>query len=164
MTFSLSRRRLTLGAGALLLGSGIVLPVYFRAKPNSGESQTVINSFSAALVDTLVPADDSAGALDISLHLKLLEHTAQQPKWHERLILVQTAIDKLALSTHQQAFNKLGLDQRETLLLELLQRKSPLQQEVARFRQLIVMWYYASPEGSASVGYQLPADYPAHPG
>lgn len=164
MTFSLSRRRLTLGAGALLVGSGIALPVYFRAQPNNGESQSAVVSFSTALADTLVPADDSAGALDAGLHLKLLEHTVQKPQWHERLILIEAAINKLALSMHHQAFSKISLDQRETLLGELLQRPSPLQQEVRRFRQLIMQWYYASAEGRASAGYQLPADYPAYPG
>ena len=164
MTFSLSRRRLTLGAGALLVGSGIVLPAYFKAKPNSDKVHATVVNFSTALVDTLVPADDSAGALDIGLHLRLLERTAQEPKWAERLVLIETAIDKLALGTHRKPFSKLGLDQRESLLVELLQRHSPLQQTVRRFRHLILMWYYASTEGRASAGYQLPADYPAYPG
>lgn len=164
MTFSLSRRRLTLGAGAVLLGSSIALPVYFKARPSRSEPQPAIDSFSAALVDTVVPADDYPGALDIGLHGKLLEYATQQPKWQARLVLVEAAIDKLALSTHKQAFSKLAIDQRETLLLDLLQRVSPLRHEVARFRHLVLAWYYASPEGRASVAYQLPANYPAYPG
>ena len=155
MRFTLTRRRFALGlgtltaaAGAGVLGSGIL---------NKRELSLI-----AAILDAILPADESPGALDLSLDQQFEKLCQRDSKWQRTSSLLQTAINQSALSQHRQSFAQISAQQREALLVELLERNSVVRSELNRLRLLLFDWYYSSPAGHASLGYQLPSHYPAY--
>lgn len=119
-----------------------------------------------SLVDTIIPADQSVGAIDLGLDTMLTDEMASQPKakeWVERMV---HSVSQICLAQHRKEFRDLDIDQREQFVTELLANKVNVitWNDLRRLRSLLLTWYYHSEEGAATIGFYLPAHYPSYPG
>lgn len=109
-----------------------------------------------------MPADDTPGALDLKVDDVITNKMQRQPKIDTVVMRLLSAVDKNALSQHQQVFSALNIDQRETLLLEMLQPGTPQRArfDLQRVRQETVKAYYTTTEGQAAINYLAPNQFP----
>ncbi|MBT8115696.1 MAG: gluconate 2-dehydrogenase subunit 3 family protein [Arenicella sp.] len=121
---------------------------------------TVLNS----IIDALVPSDEFAGALDIGVHRAIEAEMQQKPGLQERVERLTAAVNSKSLATHRQTFEQLSTTQREALLNEMLQHTAPRQArtDLKRLRNNVLIRFYSSDGGHASLNYRLPANYPAY--
>lgn len=151
-----SRRKFLLGsAGAVALGA-----IAFKTHDRWPRALDPLQS----IVDTIVPSDETIGALELKLDEKLLAEMQQKPKTKERVERLLAATSKQALSQFQREFNALTLDQREELLSEILASDTQIvfRSDLHVIRRKIMSWFYASREGQASLEYASPVHYPAY--
>ena len=158
MRFRLSRRKLLLGSAALTAAAGAS---YWIGSANRAQEpkQTI-----AAVIDTILPRDDFPGGLDLGLDLKLEKSIQEQPEVGDFMNRVVAAIEQKSIATYKQEFIRLDIDQREALLTELISPDAPQRARIdlRRLRARLLTDYYSSIEGQKSLGYQIPALYPAY--
>ena len=119
-----------------------------------------------SLVDTIIPTDQSVGAIELGLDTKLTEEMASKPKakeWIERMV---HSVSQICLAQHRKEFRDLDIDQREQFLNDLLANRvnAITWNDLRRLRRVLLTWYYHSEVGAATVGFYLPAHYPSYPG
>lgn len=143
--------------------SGGVLSSFTGCKPTARQPKL---SPLAMLVDTIIPQDDFAGAINLGLGPRLVDEIGKSPQRKEQLERLLTQVSALSLRQYQSEFIVLNQDQREKLLNDILLDKGKLivRRDLRKLRTTLLNWYYQSEIGAASIGYQLPADYPAYPG
>ena len=120
----------------------------------------------ASVVDTIVPRDETPGALDLGLDLELIERIERNAKSHERVNNLLTVISEAAMQGHRRPFTRLSQSDRESVLMSILQGENtaPGYIDMHRLRTTIFTWYYRSREVQSSLGYTQPNRYPAYPG
>ena len=128
----------------------------------SGAQKT--KSLLASLVDTITPADSFAGGIEIGLDTKLSTHMQAKRSSKQQLARLLDTIDQLSVRQFKRHFHLADNHQRELLLNNLLGNKNNViaRRDLSLIRNKLLYWYYQSPEGRASIHYQLPADYPGY--
>lgn len=151
------RRRFLLGTTATIAAIGTA--AYLRPASLSWQEKML-----RSLIDTIVPADEFAGALDVKTDHIATEEMRNKAKFKEQLLALFDGIAKNSLGQHHKAFYKLNIDQREALLNKMLERGSPQlnRTHLRRFRRFVLNHFYMSKPGHASLQYQLPSHYPAY--
>ncbi|MGH1540254.1 MAG: gluconate 2-dehydrogenase subunit 3 family protein [Arenicella sp.] len=154
MTFTFSRRRFLLGATA---GAVTLAAVAWVKTGHSALDDELVLS----IIDTLVPSDEFAGALDVGIGGAFLQYIAANRAWRERTIRVVEHCQSLALKQHRRSFDALSLQQREDLLGGVLSDNTQLifRIDMLAVRGLIMQWFYRSEPAQKSLNYRLPARY-----
>jgi len=152
-----TRRRFLLGTSASVLAIGTY--AVLRPTPLTPEQKTL-----RSIVDTIVPSDEFAGALDVGIDQKAVAEMQNKPATNKQTLALIDAVNQASLNQYRKAFYSLDIDQRETLLNKMLERGSPKvsQANLNRFRRFVLREFYTSTQGHASLNYQLPAHYPAY--
>ena len=152
-----------LGAGGLA-AAGLLAQYQFRGRTKAKPEPTPSTDQQqlAAIIDTLIPADEFPGALDIGLDQRLFDLISSDAKWKTRADIVRDAVQQRTLRTKRRAFYELPQEDREEVLFDIWRENTPRKREFGRLRSIIMDWFYTSPEGRQSVNYQLPAHYPAY--
>jgi hypothetical protein len=158
--FSLKRRYLLstvagLGAGALSYSTFVKV----RQDDAELESEAVLSW----IIDTILPADEFLGALDLGLDKQLFKWMQTNEKWSERFIELTYSVDDISAKDHMSEFIRLSVDERENLLITILADGADTSRlSLARLRAMIINWYYTSDQGHATLNYTLPAHYPTY--
>jgi hypothetical protein len=171
------RRQFLLRSGYLISGAafGACIPQTASAQePRPGPLSIKTNVAQAtpqdltriSLLDTIIPADQSGGAIDLGLDTKLTQEMASQPKtkqWVDRMV---HSVSQMCLAQHRKPFHDLYIDQREQLINDLLADRANTITwgDLNRLRRVLLTWYYQSEVGAATIGFYLPAHYPSYPG
>ena len=142
---------------ALGLGGGAMIYRHRNQPP-------VPSPLLQSLVDTIVPRDADAGGLDIGLDQQLFQQTQKMPKRKELIDRLLDAITNLSIRQFKTEFHQCEVDQREQLLNSLLSDTKNViaRRDLMRIRNTLLGMYYRSVEGTDSIGYLLPARYPAY--
>ena len=157
---NLTRRKILLGAaGGSVLGLGSWAWL-------SGRKPASPDDLIASVVDTIVPRDETPGALDLGLDLELIERLENNSKSRERVNNLLTVISEAAIQAHRRPFTRLSQLDRESVLMSILEGENtaPGYVDMHRLRTTIFTWYYRSREVQSSLGYTQPNRYPAYPG
>ena len=119
-----------------------------------------------SLIDTIIPADQSVGAIDLGLDTQLTEEMASQPKAKEWVDRMVNSVSQMCLAQHRKQFRDLDIDQREQFISKLLAKSANtiIGNDLRRLRSLLLTRYYRSEVGAATIGFYLPAHYPSYPG
>ena len=151
------RRRFLIGTTVTIAAIGTA--AYLRPASLSWQDKML-----RSLVDTIVPADEFAGALDANIDNMAAEQMRNKPKFKEQVLTLFDGIAKVSLGQHRKAFYKLNIDQREELLTNMLKHGSPQlnRTNLRRFRKFVLNEFYMSEIAHASLEYQLPSHYPAY--
>jgi len=115
-----------------------------------------------ALVDTIVPADQDPGAVDVGIHLQLMEKISKDPAQYSLYVKGLAMFDAEAQLRHRRRFADLDLDAREKLLIAMVRG---MKKEYADGRRCIIYArhavltaFYSSPAGWRVLGYRPPRD------
>ena len=117
-----------------------------------------------AILDTLVPRDETAGALDGHLDSKVDWYRKKHRTWRARSKRLITFCEALAVKEHSTRFSTLAVYKRVALLDAVLQdpQKIQFRMDLVSLRSLIFRWYYETESGRQSLNYRLPSEYPAY--
>lgn len=119
-----------------------------------------------ALVDSMVPADDTPGALDVGIHNTLIKNAAADPVWQARLDKLANQANEKANSYFQTQFTQLSKANRETVLSMLFSHTHIKDQKVLLenlyFKQEVLSLYYNSDTGQQVIGYMPLYQYPSY--
>lgn len=154
------RRQFILGSGAVIIGSASTLFSGCKARDDlTPDAKTLIS-----IIDTIIPQDEFAGAIDIGLDIKLQQQTEQRPKIKELLSRIVNSVTSLSSQQYQTPFFELNIDQREGLLNSIIKdyTKPLVRRDLVLLRNTLFTSYYQSEVGTASIGYVLPTNYPAY--
>ena len=154
------RRQFILGAGAIVVGSTGALFIGSKPKANvSPDTKTLIS-----IIDTIIPQDQFAGAIDIGLDIKIQQQIDKRLKLKELLTRIITNITAVCAQQHQSHFFELNVDQRENLLNSIINNftKPLIRRDLVLLRNTVFTFYYQSETGTASLGYMLPTNYPVY--
>jgi hypothetical protein len=160
---ALSRRRflrLTLGAG-LLASSGYILKDVLMPRPlDVGERRTVM-----AFLDTLIPPDETPGALQLGVAEKIV-HKAAEDEQYRRLIRKGCSwLNRRAKSTGGVEYAALGEQRREALMGETADSPEGSVPRIffERVRSDAFFYYYAHPASWAGLRYKGPPQPDGYP-
>jgi hypothetical protein len=124
----------------------------------SGQQKSTL----ALILDTLLPADEYPGALELGYEHRLSQQINTDSAKFGYLSGFAEQIDVASKRHHKKAFSALSVEQREALLEQILETGAQMtQRNLIRLRSLIFRWYYGSAQGQRSLGYLAPATYPA---
>lgn len=160
----ISRRsflRLTVGAG-LLASSGFILKgVFLPAELDAGERQTL-----EAFLDTLIPSDETPGALQLGVAEKILAKASGDSQYR-RLIRKGCAwLDRRAGSKPGAGYSSLNEKRQEEIVGE--SAGSPAGSVPRIFFDIVrsdaFYYYYAHPASWTGLGYQGPPQPYGYPG
>jgi len=148
-----------------MLGSGAIIVSGSLGLFSGCRDAAPLLDLPDSILDTIIPRDDYPGAIDLGLNKKLRGWLNKNERRANRFKALLETVSHKAHSLHQRPFNSLSVDQRETLLTSLLDRKNAGNNQNAlrtrstllRVRRQIMTWYYGSIEGQRSIGYQLPS-------
>ncbi len=149
--------------GSTALGLGSVLASYLMTRgyrPKLTPEEKILRS----MVDTIVPADSTPGAVDAGIDILLGKAMRSQRNLSPRVERVSAVIDKTALAENRRGFTELDLGQREAILNKIISaRNSPLiRGDLLSIRQFVLTKFYSSNKGRESINYVLPAHYPSY--
>ena len=127
----------------------------------SSDSRSLETKTLISIIDTIIPQDEFAGAIGIGLDIELQKQVEQKPKIKE--LITRIVKNVAGVSSHQGAFFELNVDQRESLLNSIIKDSTkPIQRrDLVLLRNMLITSFYQSEIGTASIGYVLPASYPA---
>lgn len=145
-----------------MLSSTSVL--FTGCKPN--DNLTPDTKTLTSIIDTIIPSDEFAGAIEIGLDKKLQQHIEQKPKFNELITRILVNVTAISSQRHKTPFFELNIDQREFLLNNIIadNTKPLVRRDLVLLRNTLLPWYYQSKAGAASIGFVLPANYPAYYG
>lgn len=161
------KRRLLLGASVLsLAGAGALGWRHFSNSHNRSRGVHSTRGYStlATVVDTLIPADDHLGGLDMRIDQSMSDQMQASPPLMKRFERLIRTVEQLSLHSHRAAFNTLNVDQREALLIGMLDRDAPRQarDDLFKFRSAVFKLFYQNPAGQDTLGYLAPSRYGAY--
>ncbi len=147
-----SRRQFMLG-GVAVLG----MPWLAACAPNNRQGpQTLMSS----ICDTILPADEHPGALDLGIDQQLIDVVNSGRTRFDFISSTITFIDNRAKQQHHRSFTELDIDERERLVLELLQNAPSAQRrQQMNLRAEVLRRYYRTETGHHSLGYRAPNSY-----
>lgn len=153
-----SRRRLLFGLASL--GASLPVNSYGLTEPKHQSESRLLT----AIVDTIVPADHTPGAVDAQIDKMLRKNMQKQKSISEQMTRLSIVVGKIALTKYRRVFYELDVDQRESILSGLLTRSAPhiARADLLSMRQFVLTQFYRSQEGRKSINYVLPSHYPAY--
>lgn len=118
----------------------------------------------SAIIDTILPEDSSIGALSLNIDAHLQQQLNHDQRLADRFARAESGLEKLALTKHQQSFNDLSLQDRETLISELYinDTQVALGMDLSIIKSKICRLYYSNERVQKDIDYLLPSHYPAY--
>jgi hypothetical protein len=165
----LNRRIFLSILGATGAGVGAIVGVSRHNKTNTviatEEVAKPLDSLSA-IIDTLIPADQTPGALDIGIDQIIKDKGEQDPKWRTRNALLVKSANEFAQQYFQKSFVELNQDNKETVLHMVFSFKHISDQtqllEHLTFKQEVMSLFYNSETGHKALAYTPPYRYPSY--
>lgn len=161
------RRTLIAGVVTLLLGL-----YWLKRKAVPGEHEFVLDRYFSAVIDTLVPADDAPGAIDLGIDRQLLEQVKLNSDYTVNITQALESLHQFAIEHYQRAFDRLSLELRTELLGTMLDsRNNEIDDARIQFVDLrlkTITRYYSSEDAFGMLDYHPPLqggypDYAAPP-
>lgn len=147
-----------------------LLPGFLVPRESAGKGDGAIagtDDTIRSLVDTLVPADGSPGALDIGIGEVMVGAARGRGRMAGAIELCVDTAERLAVDGYGEPFSSLGQEMRESIFLAMMghrdriplegwQPEPRLRASAAVLRNAVIGRYYLDPVGQASAGYQAP--------
>lgn len=110
-----------------------------------------------AFLDTLIPADDTPGAIDLDVHSRILAQAASNKNYRRLVHAGCRTLDNLALSSESRPFRELGLVQRDAVVHALVQSEDDKRHGFFKSTQRRAFhFYYSDPRSWPGVCYAGP--------
>ena len=123
-------------------------------------SRKDIDSIFAAVIDTFIPADDFAGAIDVGVDVQLLEQIRASRSYLKTMSRILDALDKTTKERLGSSFSSATLNQRTRLLSEILAGKmldSNARMQLSHIRHNALTLFYTSPQAFDMLDYHPPS-------
>jgi len=123
-------------------------------------SITDIESGMRALVDTIVPADESPGALTLGVDTMLFSRIRTNSNYLQLIADTIATLDALAVEQADLAFSKLELSQRTSLVARVLSSRKQFPEagrQINALRAQILTEFYASELAFTMLDYHPPS-------
>lgn len=113
-----------------------------------------------AFVDTIVPKDQYAGAVEAGVPAQLLERFSKKPEAEKKAQLMLKAINELSRGKFQIPFDQCALEQRE-MIVDIISKSRDEKYKSAkttifRLRSRIIKAFYSSSTGWEILAYTAP--------
>ena len=149
------------------LFSSIGLISLTACNENTESSSAVIDgNILNAFVDTIVPKDQHAGAVEAGVPGQLLEHFIKKPRAEEKALQMLKVVDEFSRDKLKIPFAECNLKQRE-MVLEIITKSRNKEYKAARttilrLRGRIIKAFYNSPAAWEMLAFSapFPAGYP----
>jgi hypothetical protein len=127
----------------------------------AGAQQTIValpTQDLRLLIDTLVPADESPGAVELGIHTAIETSVRRHANYQELLLNGVAWLDRESERRFQARFSELAGEDREFLLTvaETSPRTSAQRQLFTVLRNDVMQRYYTHADAWAQLGYQGP--------
>jgi len=113
-----------------------------------------------AFVDTIVPKDQDAGAVEAGVPDQLLAHFRKKPEAEKKVQLMLKAIDDISRGRFQTPFDQCALAQREMVLDIITKSRNKNYKQAKttlfRLRSRIIKAFYNSSTGWEMLAYTAP--------
>ena len=155
-----ARRRLLFGLATLGTGLSVSRRGLGQSRLQSLEQEKMLS----AIVDTVVPADHTPGALDAKIDKLVSKRMQELGDFEKQMLRLSSMVSKASLAKYRRDFYKLSLGQRELILNALLALGAPkiVRADLKKLRQFVLTEFYHSKEGRESINYVLPSHYPTY--
>lgn len=151
------RRSLSLLA---LLPSLPILNRVFNTEVYAAETLASVSLRFAALVDTIVPADESPGAIDLGLDKQILEQISRNSVFFGRVESTLSALDGQSINQFHQLFLNLNLEQRTAIVNQLLQTRGRSTEDqiiLSSLREKVITAFYRHQTAFDMLAYHPPS-------
>jgi hypothetical protein len=130
------------------------------SKDEETDSSVTDRSLLNAFVDTIVPKDQDAGAVEAGVPDQLLERFSKKPEEEKKAQHMLKAIDDVSRGRFQTPFDQCTLDQRE-MVLDILTKTRDKNDQAARttifrLRSRIMKAFYSSPVAWEMLAFAAP--------
>jgi hypothetical protein len=151
MNFRQSNRRRFLKSGIVAVALSLLAALGYKLKLFEKKNTQVTPLSSSeeqaltAYIDTLIPTDDTPGALDLGIHHKVSERARQNRYLRKRIKKGIIWLNKQAKNKYKEPFHNIATEQREQIVE--LSEKAPKRSAEFKFylkiRNEAFHWYYA---------------------
>ena len=130
------------------------------SKDEASDTSVIDQNQLKAFVDTIVPKDQDAGAVEAGVVNQLLEHFRKNPEAERKAQAMLKDIDELSSGIFHASFKHCNLVQRE-LILDVITKSSDKKLHPARItllglRSRIITAFYNSTAGWKMLAYSAP--------
>ena len=129
---------------------------------SSVTNENLLNAF----VDTIVPKDEDAGAVEAGVPAQLKEYFSKKPGEEKKAQAMLKSIDDISRGRFQNSFDQCALEQRE-MVLDIItksrdEKYKPARTTIFRLRSRIIKTFYSSPTGWEMLAFTAtyPGGYP----
>jgi hypothetical protein len=128
---------------------------------NTETGSTVTNeNLLNAFVDTIVPRDQDAGAVEAGMPAQLKEYFSKKPGEEKKAQAMLKSIDDISRGRFQNSFDQCALAQRE-MVLDIISKSrdekyKPVRTTIFRLRSRIIRAFYASPTAWEMLAFTAP--------
>jgi hypothetical protein len=105
-----------IGLGAVAGFGGWLWTRYRGSRALTPDEQLTLQAF----LDTLIPADDTPGAIDLNVHARILAQVTRNTRYRRLVHAGCRTLDNLALSKNGRPFRELGLAKRNAVVHALV--------------------------------------------
>lgn len=142
-----------IGLGAVAGLGGWLWTRYHGNRALTADEQLTLK----ALLDTLIPADDTPGAIDLDVHSRILAQAVRDTHYRRLVHAGCRTLDKLALSSKNRPFRELGLAPRDSVVHALVQYEDDKRHRFFKSTQRRAFhFYYSDPRSWPGVCYAGP--------
>ena len=123
---------------------------------SSVTNENLLNAF----VDTIVPKDEDAGAVEAGVPAQLKEYFSKKPGEEKKVQAMLNSIDEISLGRFQASFDQCVLEQRE-MVLDIITKSrdkkyQPVRTAIFRLRFRIIRALYSSPASWEMLAFSAP--------
>jgi hypothetical protein len=156
----MTTRRVFIGKLAGLISAIGLVSLPACSRDEEGSSSAADRKLLNAFVDTIVPKDQDAGAVEAGVPEKLLVRFSKKPEAEKKVQMMLKVIDELARARFQAAFAQSTLKQRE-MLVDTISKSRDKNHKVARttilrMRGWIIKAYYSSTTAWEMLAFSAP--------
>jgi hypothetical protein len=160
---ALSRRkflRLTLGVGLVASSGYILKDIFMPSQLDSGERGTF-----KAFLDTLIPSDETPGALQLGVSEKILAKASEDAQYRRLVRKGCSWLNRRAKGRGSAGYTSLGQCGQEAVLRELADAPENSAAHIffERLRSDAFFYYYAHPASWAGLRYKGPPQPDGYP-
>ena len=142
-----------IGLGAVTGLGGWLWTRYHDNRALTTNEQLTLKAF----LDTLIPADDTPGAIDLDVHSRILAQAARNAHYRRLVHAGCRTLDNLALSSKSRPFHKLGLTPRDAVVHALVRSEGDKRHRFFDSTQRRAFhFYYSDPRSWPGVCYAGP--------
>ena len=142
-----------IGLGAVAGLGGWLWTRYHGNRALTADEQLTLKAF----LDTLIPADDTPGAIDLDVHSRILAQAVRDTHYRRLVHAGCRTLDKLALSSKNRPFRELGMAPRDSVVHALVQSEDDKRHGFFKSTQRRAFnFYYSDPRSWPGMCYAGP--------